>query len=52
MAGELNSLTSGFDQTHDFQNLLYEIKVYRYQIEAFVDYKTVFEIIPKQGRTD
>lgn len=51
MASELHNLTCGFDNAFVIQDLMMALTGHRHPIEAFIDSKTVFEIIAKQGRT-
>lgn len=51
MASELHSLTMGFDNAYVVQHLLMEITGRLLEIEAYIDSKTVFDVVAKQGRT-
>lgn len=51
MASEIHALVLGFVATFSIQHLITRITGRRPTIEAYVDSKTVFDVIAKQGRT-
>lgn len=51
MSSELHALILGFDYAFIIRNLLEEILGRKVRLDAYVDIKTVFDVISKDGNT-
>lgn len=51
LAREIHALVLGLDATFPIHNFIGEITGHKHGIEAYVDSKTVFDVISKKGRT-
>lgn len=51
MASEIHALVLGFDHAYVIRDMVAEILQRYIQLKAFVDSKTVFDVLAKQGKT-
>lgn len=51
LSSELHALVQGFDIAYVLQHLFAELMDRRLEIEAYVDSRSVFDVVAKQGKT-